>query len=492
LLAGESIVLVKDPLAFAARYLQPGSPYTNIKLAPGEYGASSLSNGGEEIRVIAADATPIQTFTYDDAGLWVTLPDGGGPSLTPIQLNPSLYNDPTNWRTSYVLHGTPGLAEDSPPVAAQVYYKGSTFASSSVPAALDPIKRPLQPGITSRTTTFTNVSSYTRGLNGLVLDVAGLVGSNLTSADFIFRMAPAGTSGAVTPANWPTAPVPTSINITSASPLAPARVRLEWANNAIQDTWLQVIVKANNNTGLTVPQVFYLGSAVGEVNGAAPYRVTGADLSAVLAAVSTSTVSINDARDVDKSGRVSGSDLSVVLSRSATTIRLNNITIPIAGSAEEGATLAGGGGAVLTAGTGLAGSSTPGSPAAKPPVARPALYDAALLAGPGMLTPALSSGSLLGVLQPYPLTPTTQGPSLNWSLKPASTATSTPVSFISPLASVSRLAFQPTRVDQVISLGHDSASRATIGSLQPINVDQVFATLGSTSRPEVSRLAARG
>jgi hypothetical protein len=56
---------------------------------------------------------------------------------------------------------------------------------------------------------------------------------------------------------------------------------LEWANNAIQNTWLQIIVKANANTGFTTLQTFYIGHAMAEVNGVAAYRVTGADLSLV-------------------------------------------------------------------------------------------------------------------------------------------------------------------------------------------------------------------
>jgi hypothetical protein len=50
------------------------------------------------------------------------------------------------------------------------------------------------------------------------------------------------------------------------APGAPAntRVTLTWPTGAAIKQWLQVTVKANGNTGLTVPDVFYFGNAVGE------------------------------------------------------------------------------------------------------------------------------------------------------------------------------------------------------------------------------------
>ena len=424
LLPGERIVLVKNQLAFAARYLQPGSPFAEIKIASGDYGTSSLSNGGEEIALIDAASADIQRFTYDDGAGWPTAPDGDGPSLTPIMLDPSLYNLPSNWRASFTVHGTPGLDENVPPTITralaavsgdvlttivtngtwgdvppdgvsllasvgdvvkhadgtwtwsyapsaavnqqlvtitasdlgglsaevtfeltalvavanrQMFYKGSTFADTSVQAALEPNKVLLQPSITTLTTSANNISNYTRGINGLVLDIAGLANTNLTAADFIFRVSPDGASGTVTPADWANAPAPTAINVTSGNANTPARIRVEWANNVIQDTWLQVVVKANVNTGLALPAVYYVGSVPGELAGLSPYRITGLDLSSVRSAISTAAVAISEIRDVDKSGRVSGSDLSAVLQRTATTIRLRDITVPVYGSAAEGA-----------------------------------------------------------------------------------------------------------------------------------------------------------
>jgi len=219
----------------------------------------------------------------------------------------------------------------------QVYYKGSGFESfGGVPAALDSAKVLIRAGAAPQLTTFANVIGYTRGINGAVLDVAGLVSTSLTASDFTFRVAPAGASGAVVPSTWAAAPAPTLIDVTPGTVTTPARIRLAWADNVIQNTWLQIIVKANANTGLDNREVYYLGHALGEVNGVTPYRVTSADQSAVQTAVSSSIVSVNEVRDVNKDRRVTSVDLSFVQVQVSSTILLRDITIPASGSTEEG------------------------------------------------------------------------------------------------------------------------------------------------------------
>ncbi|MEQ1828233.1 MAG: cadherin domain-containing protein [Pirellula sp.] len=223
----------------------------------------------------------------------------------------------------------------------QVYYKGSDYGTiGGVDAALDNNKSTLASNTSSnaadRTTTDANKINYSRGLNGMVIDVAGLVATSLSASDFTFRVAPAGASGVVNPSAWASAPVPTSIVVTPGSGSTPARIRIEWADNAIQNTWLQVIVKANANTGLSQQSAFYMGHAMAEITGGAPYRVTAADLSAVQSGISNTIVSVGDPRDINKDRRVTAADLSAVQSRISNTVLLNNITVPIAGSADEG------------------------------------------------------------------------------------------------------------------------------------------------------------
>ena len=53
---------------------------------------------------------------------------------------------------------------------------------------------------------YANVTGYAKGINGLLIDFAGMPPGQLSADDFEFR---AGTSG--DPATWPVAPTPTAV-----------------------------------------------------------------------------------------------------------------------------------------------------------------------------------------------------------------------------------------------------------------------------------------
>ncbi len=220
----------------------------------------------------------------------------------------------------------------------KVFYNNSGYETQGgVSAALDSAKALLHASNTSRTTTASNVINYTRGINGVVLDVAGLVGTNLSASDFLFRIAPSGASGVVNPSTWGFAPAPTAIAVSAGTSTTAARIRLEWADNAIKNTWLQIIVLANANTGLVNREVYYLGHALGDVDYVGPtFRVATNDVALVRAGVGNTVVSVNDPRDVDKDRRVTTNDVSYLRARVANTVLLRQITIPASGSSEEG------------------------------------------------------------------------------------------------------------------------------------------------------------
>jgi ELWxxDGT repeat protein len=233
----------------------------------------------------------------------------------------------------------------------KVYYKGSSFSQggSNINAALDPGKVIVRSGATSQTLNYTNLVNTTRGINGIVLDVAGLVASNLTTSDFIFRVSPTGlfNEAANPPSGWAAAPLPSTPIVTPGNETTPARVRLEWADNSIANRWLQIQVLANGNTGLSATQVFYFGHLQGEVNGqviGGAFFVTTQDQSAVLP-LGIATVGV--ARDLDKNGFITTQDLTAVRTSISAGRTLRVITIPPAGSANEGTA---GGGQNLVAG----------------------------------------------------------------------------------------------------------------------------------------------
>ncbi len=73
---------------------------------------------------------------------------------------------------------------------------------------MDPTKTLARSGAALQQTTFANVTNYSKGINGVVLDVAGLLGAALTPADFTFKMSPQGNynEAANPPSAWALAP----------------------------------------------------------------------------------------------------------------------------------------------------------------------------------------------------------------------------------------------------------------------------------------------
>lgn len=190
-------------------------------------------------------------------------------------------------------------------------------------------KSALLPGMGAAT--FANLSSYSKGINGIMIDISGGHGT-ITAADFVFRV---GNNN--TPSTWAAAPAPNSISVRAGAGVGGSdRVTLTWANGAIAKKWLEVIVLANANTGL--PQkpgypvgegdVFFFGSAVAD---------TGAGNTATQANVSVTdelgarnnpvsifnNVSITNIYDFNRDAKVNGTD--ALLSRNNVT-SIGNVT----------------------------------------------------------------------------------------------------------------------------------------------------------------------
>lgn len=100
-------VLVRNTGAFLARY-------GNSVPIVGEFeNDSSLRNSGETVRLLAANQTVIQEFTYDDTAPWPAEADGYGPSLVLVSpLTRPNHAQATNWRASVAAHGNP-MTEDA-------------------------------------------------------------------------------------------------------------------------------------------------------------------------------------------------------------------------------------------------------------------------------------------------------------------------------------------------------------------------------------------
>ena len=151
-----------------------------------------------------------------------------------------------------------------------VFYNNSAFDVSNDNDAIAPDKMALLPGGTG---SFVNYTSYALGINGVMVDIASMPGTP-TAADFEFRVGNDGAPGA-----WPLAPAPVSVTVGAGQGVGGSdRVKIIWADNAIEKQWLQITVLATANTGLSSPDVFYFGNAIGETgNSTTDANVTPTD-----------------------------------------------------------------------------------------------------------------------------------------------------------------------------------------------------------------------
>ncbi len=99
-------LLVRDRAAFEIRY-GAGLPIL------GEYGPTSLSNGGERLELVVGEHR-ILAFTYRDD--WSEVTDGGGRSLVlrNAATDPAKYGEAASWDASREEHGSPGADNGSP------------------------------------------------------------------------------------------------------------------------------------------------------------------------------------------------------------------------------------------------------------------------------------------------------------------------------------------------------------------------------------------
>jgi hypothetical protein len=160
---------------------------------------------------------------------------------------------------------------------------------------------------------FSNYTSYTRGLNGIMVDISA-VGGELDSTDFLFKT---GNNNAAS--TWLTAPAPSTIwTRPGAGVGGSTRITLIWPDNAIQNTWLEVTVLATAKTGLQEPDVFYFGNAIGEAgNSTLNASVTSADALLVLNGLKPVAGSITDPLDFNRDKRVTSADALITLNNLA-------------------------------------------------------------------------------------------------------------------------------------------------------------------------------
>jgi hypothetical protein len=165
---------------------------------------------------------------------------------------------------SALIQTSPAFNIYSSVLGRQLFYKGSTrynvtnanFPGFSDDNAIAIDKVALLPG--AGPATFDNVSSYTGGITGIMVDLFD--GPGVNAADFSYRV-----GNDNLPGSWSTAPGPSTVLVRPGAGVGGSdRIELIWPAGAIQKTWLEVTVAVSSRTHLAAPDIFYFGNAVGD------------------------------------------------------------------------------------------------------------------------------------------------------------------------------------------------------------------------------------
>ena len=221
-----------------------------------------------------------------------------------------------------------GYSSPGTVVKSHIFYNNSSFDNND-PAindqdkyAIAPDKQALKPG---QTATFRNYTSYSKGINGIMVDINEPAnGESITAADFEFK-----TGNSDDPSSWSQAPAPNNIAIEPFMGTDQSdRITITWDDNVIQKQWLRVTVKATENTSLFQDEVFYYGNAIAETgNSDTDAKVDAIDM---LGARDNQRNFLNPAPlnfnfDFDRNARVGATDM--LIARNNTTHFLNALKL---------------------------------------------------------------------------------------------------------------------------------------------------------------------
>jgi fibronectin type 3 domain-containing protein len=207
-----------------------------------------------------------------------------------------------------------------------IFYNNSQWdnekATSNVTdgLALATDKQALLPG---QTATFQNYTSYSQGITGIMIDVTNFDGT-ITPDDYELRV---GNSSDTS--TWQAAPTPALVTEYPGFGVnGSIRLELTWDSNAIQNEWVQVTLKANDNTNLAADDVFYFGNAIGDTGNSSTDAIV--DAADTLAAQNnhTAAASITNRYDFNRDKVVDATDDVIVQNNLSGESPLLLITVP--------------------------------------------------------------------------------------------------------------------------------------------------------------------
>ena len=203
-------------------------------------------------------------------------------------------------------------------VGRHVFYNNSIFdgrspaANEADDAAVAPDKAALLPG---QSASFSNVTGYSRGINGVMVDVAHLPATAVVTAEnFVFRT---GSGDGV----WAGAAAPSAVTLRrGAGDGGSDRVTLTFPDNRLVNRWLHVTFTppAAPGSAPATPDMFAFGNLRGETGdplapGAARVAVNTFDVLRSRRALGTRSAAIDNPNDHTRDGRVNALDYALTL-----------------------------------------------------------------------------------------------------------------------------------------------------------------------------------
>ena len=199
------------------------------------------------------------------------------------------------------------------------YDGGDPAADARDDDAIAADKRALPAGATA---TPDNVTNYARGINGIMIDVAGLPRPGSPGpGDFLLEVGG--------PGGWLPIGAPPAVTVRpGAGASGTDRVTLILPDGSARNTWLRVTVKTTTSTGLAAPDVFYFGNLTGETGDSTAggaLTVTAIDF---LRTRRAQGAPYDPRYDFNRDGRVSPVDLAIVRSAQRRSLALLNTPSP--------------------------------------------------------------------------------------------------------------------------------------------------------------------
>jgi glucose/arabinose dehydrogenase len=232
----------------ASQTVQEGTPVTfTVEASGNPILRYQWRRNGQDIAGATEASYTIQSPTLDDSGARFSV----------VVTNNS--GSATSEEAALTVTGAPAAV-----VGRHVFYNNSFFdgrnpaANEADDAAVATDKRALLPG---QVASFSNLTGYSRGINGLMVDVAHLPASaEVTAANFTFGVSKLGDK-------WADAPAPQAVTLRrGAGGAASDRVTVTWGDGLIVNRWLRVtFVPAAGGATPVNQDVFYFGNLRGEV-----------------------------------------------------------------------------------------------------------------------------------------------------------------------------------------------------------------------------------